>query len=907
MKFSDDSRSRGAGLLRTLSITLAVALACTPEATPKGGPAGSKSDDADVTAPQASPLAGESNGRWEGIVVDTRDEPAGDNCPHGGVALIKGKDENRNNVLDPAEVTAIDYVCNGSDGSEGEDGDDGQTSLIRSQPEAPGDICLAGGVALSWGTDADADGTLDAGEVQGTEYLCNGQNGQDGQNGQNALVEFDDESPGEHCTEGGILVRAGLDLDGDGALDAGEVTQATFVCHGSNGLSALVTQTLEEAGEHCEFGGTRIDSGVDEDEDGILDPEEIDHTSYVCNCAPCCDGAGGAGGTGGSGGGGSGGEGGDLVLEGEVVIQPAVITLEVIDGVIPAQALVVLVDGEDVTDQVSWSFEKPSLGSVQNDAFVPGGTLGGAGVLRADVGGLSGQANVSVYIRVTDASNVTPANKALLDNPTMSSDPALSLVYPSSGTVFPLGILAPEMMWNGTNTSDVYKLVLEETYYRHTVYFSAPAPSRYTLPAAAWNAVTRSGAGAQSDPLSVRLGRLTGGTAYLPVSQTWHVAQQELPGSIHYTATPDTCGTQQNVRISLDETTPEVPLNITTCVGCHTVSRNGRSMMTAIETGAPFGQVTFDLSQSPAVPGAISTSSGFSGSFGAFDATGARLLLSKDDFSGRRQLRVVDTGSAAILNADVLSGDCGEPAWSPDGRKISAICGLANGAAGWAFDSNEGELVTADIAADSSVSGFEVRAVQSGFPGRPAYPSFSSDSQWIAYGRPTVGSRSNADGTLWMVSAEGTQTFKQLLTAGSDNKSFYPNFAPVRAGGYYWIVFASRRDYGNRLVATNRQQLWVAAISDPPVDSDPSHPAFYVQGQSSCMKSLHPTFTRDACLDLGASCDKGIDCCSNTCSGGVCSNAEACSADLNGCEESADCCNASATCRDGFCQPAFAP
>ncbi|MCP4130957.1 MAG: hypothetical protein GY754_08245 [bacterium] len=34
---------------------------------------------------------------------------------------------------------------------------------------------------------------------------------------------------------------------------------------------------------HCPNGGVSIDSGIDENGDGVLDPDEVDNTDYVCN------------------------------------------------------------------------------------------------------------------------------------------------------------------------------------------------------------------------------------------------------------------------------------------------------------------------------------------------------------------------------------------------------------------------------------------------------------------------------------------------------------------------------------------------------------------------------------------------------------------------------------------------
>ncbi|MEM1404631.1 MAG: imelysin family protein [Pseudomonadota bacterium] len=53
---------------------------------------------------------------------------------------------------------------------------------------------------------------------------------------------------------------------------------------GSDGASSLIAQTtLPQGDDNCGVGGTRIDSGIDDNGNGTLDADEIDATSFVCN------------------------------------------------------------------------------------------------------------------------------------------------------------------------------------------------------------------------------------------------------------------------------------------------------------------------------------------------------------------------------------------------------------------------------------------------------------------------------------------------------------------------------------------------------------------------------------------------------------------------------------------------
>jgi collagen type I alpha len=55
--------------------------------------------------------------------------------------------------------------------------------------------------------------------------------------------------------------------------------------NGSNGLNALIKTTVEPAGSNCTNGGTKIETGLDANSNGILDPSEINLslTQYTCN------------------------------------------------------------------------------------------------------------------------------------------------------------------------------------------------------------------------------------------------------------------------------------------------------------------------------------------------------------------------------------------------------------------------------------------------------------------------------------------------------------------------------------------------------------------------------------------------------------------------------------------------
>lgn len=627
----------------------------------------------------------------------------------------------------------------------------------------------------------------------------------------------------------------------------------------------------------------------------------------------------------------SGGQGGGCLINcgtgggntsssgGAIVLTPANPMLLVNNGMIPTQPMTATLNGSDVTAQVQWLYERPDVGDMAATTFKPTGLVGGSGKLTATLAKATGSTNVTVTIKkVANTGGLTGAQQAAFDNPVGPDPGGLKIVYPFPETVFPLGVLSPEVQWNGANAGDFYRIKITEKYYTYTEYFNTPVPARHLISEDDWKSIENSGTGATSDPLTMGLSRMVGSQAYQAEQMTLHVAQGRLHGSVYYWELPDqgnpACGNQANgrvLRIKPDSTMVDEFYAPGSCYGCHTVSRDGKTMAAAFSEGVPFPQRSIDLSANPVVLGTLNNP-GVGGTFMAFNEKGDKLLASNDSASNPSGdvLRIVDVASGNILNPNAMGNGCGEPAWSPDGKKIAAICGLGGG--GWIFDATSGVLTIADIAPDGITVSNQKTIVPQGSPGRPAYPSFSPGTEWLAFGRPTSGSRSTAPGDIWLTAPDGSVT-KQLAAASVGGNSYNPVFAPLRAGGFFWLVYISRRDYGNELVATNRQQLWVTAIDDPPSAPDPSHPPFYMRGQEMCGLSENAYYALDPCKAVGSDCVSGIDCCNGQCVKDPNSNKYVCgtppppgqcSADGNACKVTADCCNAGigVQCIDGFCQ-----
>jgi hypothetical protein len=207
-------------------------------------------------------------------LIDFVSEPAGVNCPNGGYKVLSGIDLNSDNILEANEVEATQYICNGSNGS---------NSLISILPEPAGINCTSGGYKILTGVDVNNNGTLDSKEVENTKFICNGNNGLNGSNGANSLINVVPVAAGGDCANGGYKIQTGLDADGSGTLDASEVQNTQFVCNGANGNNSLFSIKTEAPGINCTNGGFKVGYGKDANGNGILDEDEIENSVFICN------------------------------------------------------------------------------------------------------------------------------------------------------------------------------------------------------------------------------------------------------------------------------------------------------------------------------------------------------------------------------------------------------------------------------------------------------------------------------------------------------------------------------------------------------------------------------------------------------------------------------------------------
>ena len=112
---------------------------------------------------------------------------------------------------------------------------------------------------------------------------CEGDEGPIGPSGLNSLIKVSSEDPGATCVNGGIKIMTGLDANNNSLLDTDEITNTSYVCNGLEGKQSVVDVTEEMPGDNCKYGGVMITTGTDANDNGVLDATEIEVTRYVCN------------------------------------------------------------------------------------------------------------------------------------------------------------------------------------------------------------------------------------------------------------------------------------------------------------------------------------------------------------------------------------------------------------------------------------------------------------------------------------------------------------------------------------------------------------------------------------------------------------------------------------------------
>jgi len=661
---------------------------------------------------------------------------------------------------------------------------------------------------------------------------------------------------------------------------------------------------------------------------------------------------------------GGGGTGGDLGFGGnlnmnQLAVKPAQATITITDKNVPVLAdFQAYVNGNPVSP--SWTLDSYAAGSISSAGqFATSGMTGGQVTVTAQYGSSTATALLTIKVDVaekviTDPQDpgVSPQNQTALEGPAQP-DPGASevppnatkILYPYPKTVMPRGLIAPLLQFTpGSIAPEDAKITMSSSMFswKGYVHVKTPGNPQLYVPQDVWDAAMQSAGG---ETLNIEVVKAAGGQAYGPAVTSVIVAPATLKGAVYYMTYHQPTGLY-SVRPGVKE---PAKLVIPGCVVCHSVSSNGTRLATGADDAAyaPFAGIynvnengdATQLTTSP--PGLGGDSRGIS--FATFTPDGKYVMRSQNNFwGGVNQLAWrIDDNAKQLVPANVvgLGGAVAAlvPAISHDGKRYAFTNGPGEAVP---FGTPSRSISLMDLAVDAATDtlAFSNRKllIDNGAAGSVTkFVTFMPDSDYIVLQEgegystgfdsmlPTWGPNSSYDtstGRLYMIRISTGEHFElSTLNTGIadiDRQRNYEPFAlPVTAGGYFWVVFTSIREYGNTYTGGNvRKQLWVAAISpNQAAGQDPSHPPFYLPNQTETPNE-RGAWALAPCRAVGASCETGDECCDGFCrpsdpkdpaSPKVCKPPEGCSQSSEKCTLDSDCCEAGSgtKCIGGYCTP----
>lgn len=604
----------------------------------------------------------------------------------------------------------------------------------------------------------------------------------------------------------------------------------------------------------------------------------------------------------------------------KIAIDPPTAAITTENGKTATQAFKIIATYADKTTQeitagAAWTATNLQVGNVANGLYTTTGNLGGVVTITATFQGQKATAALTVKLHIVEnAGGVSPAIQTALKGAT-TNDTAIVWAYPYNGTVFPRGIAGPQMMWNNGGAADTYYVHVTSPTFDLEAFTTVPPPSRYAFAAATWTKFVESTKGA-SDLLVTR----HNGTAATIIAQhKWSISAASMRGTIYYWANNQ----GRVMRIKPGAATPDdfsvgtfgaLPASGCTMT-CHTVSADGSTLVSGGDTLGG----SYDLLKNKPVfdtGGAAGSAQKRLWSNPAVSPNGQYLIQNSSPLPGPpgAQAGLYKTADGTKVAASGLDAiNMGMPAFAPDGTKIAYV-GIGG--------TNADALSVMDFDAKTAKASGVKQLVAKGAGLGIAWPSMTPDAKWIVYHRGPLDTRDGlsdlflADatnpGTEIRLAALNGDTYPFASGARDKSYNFEPTFAPVPSGGYFWVVFTSRRTYGNKLLGAKDavKLLWVAAIDlNPTAGKDPSHPPFLLPGQDETSLNMRGFWALDPCKGDGQGCATGTECCGGFCDGKgpagslVCASSGACAQDGDLCEKTEDCCNAPAgsTCINKVC------
>ncbi|MDB4956563.1 MAG: tolB protein precursor [Myxococcales bacterium] len=487
-------------------------------------------------------------------------------------------------------------------------------------------------------------------------------------------------------------------------------------------------------------------------------------------------------------------------------------------------------DTRDVTELVQWTADNPAPGTLgTTGTYATTNAAAGHVTIRATSGDIFATATVTITVSIVivDSEFPPPANADALfgDASVVTGDPmrSPSIRYPAEDTMFPQALSRILFQYTPGNGNDAVKLTFDSDVLHVVVYSGG---DRWQPDSVIWALIELSNTGSQTTFAIASTASATPGTVYAGAAETLHFSRRSIDASIDYWSD----ATKAVMRARLDSAVAGklYPIGTDkTCVGCHTVSRDGRRIALGYggETlqSVDLGSLAIQVPVTAKIPMGWAT----------FSPTGDRLLV-----ADRGVLTLYDAVTGAAIgptNGRVPLGGmfATHPDWSPDG---SFVLVALTTAAPTNMDLKGGSIARIPYQ-NGSWGSPEILVASTTNNDNNYFPKWSPDGKLIAYVHANSPAHAAPTAELLVITAAGgTPTPLRIAShrvAGTDDvpnlANTMPTWAPV-TGDLAWLAFASARPYGLVRPIIGASQIWVAAI-DSSRAGDPSFAAFWLPAQ----------------------------------------------------------------------------
>ncbi len=507
-------------------------------------------------------------------------------------------------------------------------------------------------------------------------------------------------------------------------------------------------------------------------------------------------------------------------------------------------AIGVFSDGarRDITQQLLWNVDNGVPGGfLTPGVFTTTNAASGHIQVIAQADAVWATADVTVRIDATIVDGAfPPSDPNLFDNtkPVMTGDPIRGpeIIYPSTTTIFPQTLPNTVFQLARGALNDAFRLTFD-TDLLHVVVLTGT--DRWET-GSFQNVLAQSNMGQQVTVSIDAASSADPGTIYEGSPITFRFAKDAPDGPLYYWSAA-TSGIMR-AAIGASSAGKLYPAD-GTCVGCHTVSRDGTAMAMGYGNEGVSALQTIDV---PTLSSTISQSKLYEMGWATYSPDGTVVAIANN---GVLVLR--DALSGAPINSPtgkiVLPPGkfATHPEWSPDGAYVAV-----------AYTSTQPtnlDVKTASIARlpfDAATQTFGAPQILVPATGSDNFyfPKYSPDGTMLAFVHANGSSKGAASAELLLVAAAGgvvsplaNASHLVASSTATTTATQMPSWAPF-SGAYAWLSFASTRPYGVVLPSGGRSQIWVSAIdlANYQAGLDPSFAAFYLPAQDPTVVNNNP-------------------------------------------------------------------